>query len=286
MYIFLNGQIVPAANAMLHVSDLATLRGYGMFDFLQSIRGVPLFIDDYLDRFYYSAQALGLDAPYERTALKQHIARLIKINNFQRSGLKLVLTGGYSPDGFTPTEPNFFIIETDAPPLPSDEQFKNGVKLMLHTFTRDLSAIKSTNYTHPITIQSKWKTSGAVDVLYHEDGFVTESSRSNFFIIDKKNTLITPDVDVLHGITRKKVIEIATNENINIEIRNMSLKEVLAAKEAFMTSSTKGILPVVALDENIIAKGKVGKTTQLLMTQFAALQEKYIENWKLGTFSA
>jgi branched-chain amino acid aminotransferase len=151
---------------------------------------------------------------------------------------------------------------------------------MLHSFTRDLSNIKSTNYAHPITIQPKWQTLGAIDVLYHENGFVTESSRSNFFIIDKKNTLITPDVDVLHGITRKKILELAASENINIEIRNMSLKEVLVAKEAFMTSSTKGILPVVALDEHMIAKAKVGKTTQLLMARFATLQEKYIETWK------
>ena len=280
MYIFLNGKILPAADAMIHVTDLAIIRGYALFDFLQTIQGVPLFIDDYLARFRNSAKAMDLSIPFDIDFLKQNIFELIRKNNLSHSGLKLILTGGYSEDGFTPTTPNFIILENGIAPLPSDYQgYTHGVKLMLHEFVRELPYVKSVNYVTPITLQNRWKSLGAIDVLYHKDGLVTESSRSNFFIINKQNVLITPSENVLHGITRKKTLEIAQNV-LPIEVRNMTLHEVLDAKEAFMCSSTKGILPVVQLDDYMINDGKVGDYSKILMQKFEALQKEYIKKFK------
>ncbi len=277
MYIFLNGKIIPAADAMLHVSDLGLLRGYGLFDFLQSINGTPLFLADYLDRFYRSAKAMDLEIPFQRDILKQNIFDLIKKNNLSHSGLKLILTGGYSEDGFTPTAPNLIILENGIPPLPSDYQgYTHGVKLILHEYLRENPLVKSTNYVVPIMLQNKWKSLGAIDVLYHKDGFVTESSRSNFFIINKQNVLITPSKNVLHGITRMKTLDVAAGI-LPIEIRNMNLQEVLDAKETFMCSSTKGILPVVQLDDYVINDGKVGHFTKVLIEKIEDLQREYLE---------
>jgi branched-chain amino acid aminotransferase len=277
MYIFLNGKIIPAADAMIHVSDLGLLRGYALFDFLQTINGTPLFLADYLDRFYRSAKAMDLEIPFSRDILTQSIFDLIKKNNLLHSGLKLILTGGYSEDGFTPTTPNFIILESGISPLPSDYQgYTHGVKLILHEYLRENYYVKSTNYVIPIMLQNKWKSLGAIDVLYHKDGFVTESSRSNFFIINKQNVLVTPSENVLHGITRMKTLDIAAGV-LPIEIRNMSLQEVLDAKETFICSSTKGILPVVQLDDYMINEGKVGHFTKVLMKKFGDLQQKYLD---------
>lgn len=280
MYLFLNGEIVLSEKAFIHVNDLAVLRGYALFDFLQTIDSVPLFIDDYLDRFYNSAKSMELEIPYNRQELKNKIADLVKTNNFKHSGLKLVLTGGYSLDGFTPSKPNFFILENPIPPLPSDYQgYTHGVKLILHEFIRELSSVKSVNYITPITLQKRWLEEGSIDVLYHKNGFVTESSRSNFFIINEHDTLITPKNNVLLGITRKKVLEVA-KDVISIEERDMTLEEVLNAKETFMCSSTKGVLPVIQLENHVINDGKVGKWTKILMERFNQLQQDYIQNAK------
>jgi branched-chain amino acid aminotransferase len=277
MYIFLNGKIIPAADAMIHVSDLGLLRGYALFDFLQTINGTPLFLTDYLDRFYRSAKAMDLEIPFSRDILTQNIFDLIKKNNLSHSGLKLILTGGYSEDGFTPTAPNFIILESGIAPLPSDYQgYTHGVKLILHEYLRENYYVKSTNYVIPIMLQNKWKSLGAIDVLYHKDGFVTESSRSNFFIINKQNVLVTPSENVLHGITRMKTLDIAAGV-LPIEVRNMSLQEVLDAKETFMCSSTKGILPVVQLDDYMINEGKVGDFTKMLVKKFEDLQQEYLD---------
>jgi branched-chain amino acid aminotransferase len=279
-FIYLNGEIIPAAGANVHVSDLGLLRGYGIFDFLQNIKGVPLFIDDYLDRFERSAAMMDLVFPEkERAVLKAKIFALIAKNNFAHSSLRLCLTGGYSDDAFTPAAtPNFFIIEQPIIENPDYQGFKKGEKLMLHEYVRDIYQIKSTNYVVPIRLQARWKAQNAIDVLYHKDGWVSESSRSNFFIVNDKKEIITPDDLVLHGITRKKVIALAQKTGYEVIIRPITLTETLAAKETFITSSTKGILPIVRLDDYIIGSGEVGEVTKDLMQKFIALQKAYIES--------
>jgi branched-chain amino acid aminotransferase len=278
MYIYLNGNIIPAAEAMIHVTDLALLRGFGIFDFLQNINGTPLFIDDYLDRFENSARLMSLEFPEKnRSILIQDILKLIQKNKFKHSGLRLILTGGYSEDVFTPTLPNFIILEQEITQNTDYQGFKNGEKLILQEYIREIPAIKTTNYIVPILLQKKWKEEGAVDVLYHKNGYVTESSRSNFFIVNDKDEIITSNEDVLYGITRKKLLEIIKQNNLKHEIRPVTFAETLAAKEAFISSSTKGVLPIVRLDEHQIGNGKVGTMTQLLMQKFIDLQNEYLK---------
>ena len=281
MYIYLNGEILPSEKAMLHVTDLGLLRGYGIFDFLQNINGTPLFINDYLDRFENSARLMQLDFPEkDREILIQKIMNLIAKNGFEHSSLRLCLTGGYSEDVFTPTKPNFIILEQIMKNNADYQGFINGEKLILHEYVRDIYEVKTTNYIVPIRLQARWKAEGAVDVLYHKNGLVSESSRSNFFIVDKNDTLITPHDFVLHGITRKKIIELAKQNSLRLEIRDMTLAETLEAKEAFMTSSTKGVLPIVALDNHIIGNGKVGAVSKFLIEEFKAMQEEYLSSEK------
>jgi branched-subunit amino acid aminotransferase/4-amino-4-deoxychorismate lyase len=259
--------------------DLGLLRGFGIFDFLQNIGGLPMFIDDYLDRFENSARLMELEFPEKnRSILIKNILKLIKKNNFKHSGLRLVLTGGYSEDIFTPTLPNFIIIEQEIKQNADYQGFVNGEKLILHEYTREIPKIKTTNYIVPILLQKKWKSEGAVDVLYHENGFVTESSRSNFFIINEKEEILTPDENVLHGITRKKLIEIIEEKKLKLTIRNITLEETLNAKEAFITSSTKGVLPIVQLDHYPIGNKKVGQLTKTLMQDFIEMQNNYIKS--------
>ncbi len=278
-YIYLNGAIVPAEKAMLHVTDLALLRGFGIFDFLQNINGIPLFIDDYLDRFEKSARLMQLEFPEKnRAVLIQNIKALIAKNGFRHSGLRLCLTGGYSEDVFTPTTPNFIILEQEIKENTGYQGFINGEKLILHEYVRDVYEVKTTNYVVPILLQARWKAEGAVDVLYHKDGLVSESSRSNFFIVDKNDTLITPNDQILEGITRKKIIELAQQNNLRLAIRAVTLAETLEAKETFITSSTKGVLPIIKLDNHTIVDGKVGEMSKFLMQKFKVMQEEYIKN--------
>ncbi|MEY4934326.1 MAG: hypothetical protein RIS64_685 [Bacteroidota bacterium] len=250
-FAYMNGTLLPLADAHLHITDLALLRGYGIFDFFKSVDGKPIFIEDHLDRFERSLQLMGLEIPYTRQHLRDNILKLIQLNEANLLGIKLLCTGGYSEDGYLPTTPNLIMF---AKPF-TFADFNDGLKLMLLEHQRDLHEIKTINYIKPITVLPKLKALKADDVLYHQNGFVTEASRSNLFII-KNEKVITPKDGVLLGITRKHILKIA-RKAFETEVRSVTLKDLAEADEVFLTGSTKRVAPVIQIDNYHYPIGKV-----------------------------
>ncbi len=274
-YYNVNGEIVPIEKAVINVRDLGFLRGYSVFDFFRIYKGKPVFIEDHLTRLQKSASILGLEVPYSNEEMVNKIVELAKVNKMEFGGIKIVLTGGYSLDGWYPVEPNFVMIASKLTTYP-ESVFTKGVKLMAYQYTRETPYTKTTNYLVPITIRKEIEEAEAFDVLYHDGEFISESARSNFFIVNDEGTIITPDKDALEGITRKHVLEVA-QKHFNVEIRPLSIKETMAAKEAFMTSSTKGVMPVRQVDFWRINQGIIGETTKQLMDLFKQHVEEYVE---------
>lgn len=273
-FYYINGEYLPVNAAHIHIHELGFLRGYGIFDFMQVREGINLFFDDYLDRFQYSAAQMDLEIPLSIDELKATAKHLAKLNGFERSGMKIILTGGYSEDGFSPAKPNLYLLEQPFS-TPSTAQYNNGIKLMIHEYRRELPDVKTLSYITPIRLIKKWKSVGAFDVLYHLNGNISESARSNFFIVNADGVLITPEKDVLRGITRKKILEIAP-KHLETRIAEITLDDLRNAREAFMTSSTKGALPVVQVDDMVIGDGKVGDIAPKLQADFEALSNAYI----------
>ncbi len=272
-YYFLNGEIMLASETQLHVSDLAITRGYGIFDFFRTSSGVPLFVDDHLKRFRNSGRLMSLPIQLSDEEIKQNIAKLILMNGFLESTVKMVLTGGYSSDGFTPGAPNF-IIMVDEFTIPSAKHYDVGVKLITINHLREFPAVKSINYLTAVLTSPKVNAAGAIDALFHDGKEVSEVTRSNFFII-KDEKLITAADKILEGITRRKVLSLAA-ESYEVEIRPLLLSEIYEADEAFITSSTKRIMPVVTIDEVSIGDGKPGVISQDLLKKFIDLEKKTV----------
>jgi D-alanine transaminase/branched-chain amino acid aminotransferase len=241
-FVFVNGNIMPSEEAQISIHDIALLRGYGVFDFFRAIDGKPIFLDDYLDRFERSLAGMHLSCPYSRDFLKQNIYKLIDLHDEHLLGIRMVCTGGYADDVYTPTKGNVMMIARPFQFHPYDK----GLHLMTVAHQRELHNVKSINYITPISLLPTLKSIGADDVLYHKDGYVTESSRSNIFII-KSGVLITPDSGMLEGITRKRIISIC-QEVMPIEIRPVTLQEVYDADELFLSASTKRISPITQID--------------------------------------
>jgi len=128
---------------------------------------------------------------------------------------------------------------------------------------------KTIHYISAVAYQKARKAAGALEVLYVSKGNVLECATSNFGII-KNGTVIMPKDGILHGVTRTVTLELARAANYPVEERAVSLDELLAADEAFITSSFKDIVPVVRIDNATIANGKPGPITQDLMARFAA----------------
>lgn len=273
-YYNINGQITPAQEANLKVNDLAILRGFGIFDFFLVWDNVPLFIEDYLDRFYRSAQLIHLEVPASRDELKARIYELIQLNKQSYAGIRLVMTGGYAEDSYTPVQPNLLVMHHDFKPF-KDKAYTEGIKLMTFEYQRDLPEVKTTNYAMGIRLIPQLKAAGATEPLYYSNGTIKEAVRSNFFIIQHDNTIVTADEDILFGITRKHVLAAAAPE-FKIEKRLIKLEELWQAKEAFLTGSNKGVIPITQIDEHIYGNGKPGKASLRIKNLFDEYRMDYV----------
>ncbi len=269
-----NGQFIPVAEAGLGLNDLSILRGYGLFDYFLARNFQPFFFEDYLERFFRSAEQLHLTPPLDQIALRDHVLELLQRNEQFEAGVRLVLTGGYAEDSFTPVDPNLIILQHPMP-KPPRVHYTQGIRLMLHHYERHLPKVKSIGYLEGIRMMPVVRQRELDDILYHWGGNISESVRSNFFVFKKDGTLVTSNSGILFGITRKKVIELA-GKRCKVEIRPLRLEELQEAEEAFLTSSIKGVMPVISVEDQIIGNGKPGPLTQQLYADYRQLVDQYL----------
>ncbi len=273
-YYSINGELVPKAQASLGVTDLAIQRGYGLFDYFVVKKGQPVFFEDYLDRVEQSAKWLHLALPVTREVLREQVMRLIRANGEQEAGIKIILTGGYADDGYSPEKSNLVILEMPPPTYPASK-FELGVKLMLYEHHRTFPSTKSINYIVGIYLLPQQRAAGAEDVLFHSGGHIYETTRANFFIVTQDGIIVTAGEGILHGVTRKKLLEVASH-HYAIEERRPTLAELTTAKEAFITSSTRLLMPVVQVDDVTIGSGKPGPVAQHLLALMKEEVERYL----------
>lgn len=262
MWCFLNDEFMDLADAKLSINDLSIQRGYGVFDFFRVMDAQPLFIDDHLARLQHSAAAMHLQIDYSTEALKAIVKELIQKNQLPSSGIRITITGGYTTDSFTISQPNLIITNTPVV-MQNDFSINKGYYLITHNYVRELPLVKSINYMMGVWLQPAVKAAGADDALYTNGNFITELPRSNVFVITKTGILITPNENVLKGITRKNILE-AARSFMPVEERAVTMDELLEANEVFISATTKRVIPVVNMNGHIIGNGKPGKRTEEL----------------------
>ncbi len=272
MYVFLNHRFIAQEKAMLHISDLAIQRGYGVFDFFRLREGVLLYAEDHLQRLIQSAKFMHLECPYTANDMQQILRQLVQTNGIPNAGIRIILTGGYSPDAYEPTTPNFLIVQS---PLQIDDNTEpKKVNIITHEFVRDLPEAKTINYSMGIWLLKKIKEQHAHDVLYHQNGIVSEFPRSNIFIVTENDEIITPATNALKGITRKRVLELSC-KGYDVKEGTVTLHDIAQAKEVFLTSSTKRIQAVVEIDGKRIGDGQTGDTTRQLLAHLICKEKEY-----------
>ena len=269
---YFNGEILPIDSPIFKSNDLGLLRGFGLFDYFRTYNGVPFRWDDYWQRFENSARLLKLSLPVSQQETEKVLADLHALSGEQEVAFRFVLTGGYAPDSVNVVEPNF-LIRTEALPQDNPAGRLKGIKVLPYDYVRDLPEIKSTNYVHMVLMADEMRRQQAADLLFHKEGEVSELTRSNIFIF-QGNKLITSDRNILKGITRKVVMELA-KPHFEVEIRPVMYKEVIMADEVFTTSTTKWVMPVVQIGDLPVGSGEAGKQTLFLQGLF----EKLVANW-------
>lgn len=248
LFCFAGNQIRPVSEAGVPVGDLLVQRGYGIFDFLRVAKDKPLFMEDHLDRFFLSAEIMRLGIPQTREDIKSIVQELIQKNQLPYSGIRMIIAGGDAPDGYTLAHPHLIVIQAPlaVPTLTLPEE---GIKLATYHFHRQIPEVKTTDYLMAVWLQPWMKGQGADDILYHNNGLVTECPRSNFFLVTEQGVLVTAENNMLKGVTRKNIIKVCAQNGIPVETRDLSISEFATAKEAFITSSTKRIIPVHQIDD-------------------------------------
>ena len=265
---YFNGEIFPIDASLFKTNDLGLLRGYGLFDYFRTYNGIPFRFDDYWTRFENSAKLLKLEIPCSKEETEKILSDLHSLSGESEVAFRFVLTGGYAPDSVNVIQPNF-LVRTE--PLPQDNPAGRlrGIKVLPYEYVRDLPEIKSTNYVHMVLMAEEMRNQQAADLLFHRNGQVSELTRSNIFIFQGE-TLVTSSINILNGITRRVVMELA-EPHFKIEVRPLMLEELLEADEVFTTSSTKWVMPVVAVGENLIGNGVAGERTLFLLGLFEEL---------------
>jgi D-alanine transaminase/branched-chain amino acid aminotransferase len=269
-----NGEFQLLSQASLPVQDVAILRGYGIFDFFRTANGTPLFIDHHLERFEKGAKTARLPLAFSLEQLKEQILQLMSKNQISASGIRLMLTGGIGNGPYAIGKPNLVITEEPFS-FPAAHFYEEGIKIISHDYLRDLPEIKTINYMTGIYLQQEVVRQNAFDVLYTPNGMVRELTRSNLFMVTREGVLVTPEDQVLWGITRKHVLELA-REWLTVELRDFTLDELYQASEVFLTGTTKRVLPIRQVDDRVIGTGRPGEITGKLMKQFQSLEKEQL----------
>jgi branched-chain amino acid aminotransferase len=275
---YLDGRFIKENEAKISVYDIGFLRAYAVFDFLRTYNQKPFHLDEHLKRLLNSAKLIGLKHNYNLESLTKIVMKTLALNlkNNKKDdfGIRIYLTGGKTKDFISPSKANLIVMITSLRRIDSQVYLRGG-KLITKISERFLPQAKSSIYTEAVKFIQEAKKKGAVEVLLiSKDKKILECATSNFFaVIDKK--LVTPKNNVLLGVTRKIVVKLAKKLKIPVVERDIYFQEIKKFDEAFITSTTKEILPIVKIDNQKIGSGKVGEITNSLMNDF----KEITDNW-------
>jgi branched-chain amino acid aminotransferase len=266
-YVYLNGEIVSADQAAISPLDIGLLRGYAVFDLLRTVNGKPFLLAEHLERLRSSADELGLRVPASDAEITEAIHELLRLNGHAEATVRLVLTGGVSPDGmrFDPATPTFFILTHDLHE-PPPALYEEGGKLLTHRHRREVPQAKTTNYVTMLRSRSRVIDEGALDLLYHDGNRVSEAASASVYFV-RGTTILAPGDNVLWGTIGSVVLELA-RDRYDVVHCDIALDDALGADEAFLTSTTRGVVPIVALDDHPVGDGTVGPVVRDLMARY------------------
>lgn len=273
---YINGRWVHPNEGTISINDVAVLRGYSAFESFRTYNRRPFHLDEHLSRLYRSATLIELDIPYTRDHIINVIHEVIERNPYKHATVRILITGGETEDSILPTGNAVLAVLITQLAERDMARFVKGAKVITSRLQRVSPEAKTTNYIEAVRSLKEAVRRNAVDALFvNEQGHVLEGTRSNFFVFHG-DTLITPRAGVLIGVTRNTVLELA-HGIFTIEERPISFAELASVDEAFITSSSKEITPVVQIDDIVIGNGKPGPHAY-------ALEQRFIEMVEQGDF--
>lgn len=260
--VFLNGEFMPADQAKVSVFDRGFLLGDGVYEVIPVYSGLPFRLTQHLQRLQNSLDGVRMANPYSDEQWETMLAELIKKNGGGDQALYLQVTRGVAPrDHVFPegVEPTAFAMSNPIKPLP--ESYKTqGIKAITVEDIRWAQCnIKAITLLPNSLLRQQAQDAGAQEALLIRDGYLTEGSASNAYaVIDGVLFTAPKDEKVLPGITRDLVLELADKAGIPYREQAVSTAQLMTADEAWISSSTREVLPVTSVDGQQIGNGQPG----------------------------
>jgi len=267
--VYVNGDYLPEDQAKISIFDRGFLMADAVYEVTMVLNGKLCDFDGHIARLTRSLDEIGIPAPLDTAALEAIHRELITRNNLDEGGIYLQITRGAHdrdflwPEGLTPS----VILFTQARNLAEMPSGLRGISVVTAPDIRwGRRDIKTTQLLGAALAKHTARMAGADDAWFVEEGFVTEGSSNNAWIITGDGTLITRHLSnhILHGVTRAALMRYTAEAQLKVEERPFTIAEAQSAREAFITSAGSLVCPVVKIDGQPIGNGKPGPVTQRL----------------------
>jgi len=277
MKIFMNDQLVEAAEAKVSVFDHGLLYGDGIFEGIRLYDGCVFKLDEHLERLEYSAKAIMLDMPWSRQEIADAVCETCRANGLRDGYIRLVVTRGVGSLGLSIKncdKPQMIVI-ADKIQLYPEEYYEKGLEIITVP-TRRINAaalpptVKSLNYLNNILAKIEAQHLGYHEaIMLNDQGYVAECTGDNVFVIHK-GELITPSASAgaLKGITRDTALSIAEELGVPWREANVTRYDIWVADELFLTGTAAEIIPIVKVDARQIGEGQPGPITAKFLESF------------------
>lgn len=275
--VYVNGAYLPEDQATVSVFDRGFLMADGVYEVVSVLDGKLLDFDGHLVRLKRSLAELSMDNPLTDDDYLTAFRELVAQNRITDGMIYLQVTRGnpgdrdfaYPPAG---TRPTVVMFTQSKPGLADAPAARTGWKVIsLEDLRWSRRDIKTVQLLYPSMAKMEAKARGVDDAWMVEDGLVTEGTSNNAYIV-KNGTIVTRALshDILHGITRAAVLRFAAEAQMQVEERSFTIHEAQQADEAFITSASAFVMPVVEIDGAPVGTGRVGPVA-------TRLREIYLE---------
>ena len=276
--VFVNGRITSGADAVISVFDHGFLYGEGVYETMRTYQRRPFLYDRHMRRLRNSAGLIALGLPFRDEELARDIDATIAAARFDGEAyIRVLVTRGIGELTYDPSatpDPSIVIIvkpQVDPP----QEAYERGVRAILVDVVRNHPAtvnpmIKSNNLLNcALAAQEALRRGGYEGIMRNYRGELTECTTANLFIV-KNGAALTPPLDagLLPGITRELLFEIGREVGVPVREQVLRDPDLFGADEAFLTSTTRELLPIVTVDDRQIGTGHPGPVTTKLLEEF------------------
>ena len=282
MWIYLDGRFVQKEEAKVSVFDHGLLYGDGVFEGIRAYNGKVFRLDAHLDRLYDSAKTINLRPPMPKEEMKGLILETLRKNGLSDGYIRPVVTRGVGDLGLDPRKcpkPTVFIIAVEWGAMYGD-LYEKGLKAVSVSVRRNAAEslppnAKTLNYLNNILAKMESYLKGGDEaIIFDTNGYLSEGSGDNIFVVKGGVTLTPPSLNNLRGIAQAVVLECAKDLGVEVRWQNLGFFDLYTADEVFVTGTAAEVAPIVEIDGRSIGEGRPGPVTKKLMKAFREVTKR------------